>query len=41
MPVAPEEFNFLTAAKRDLFDIADGDAQAGQRIREKIEELQR
>jgi mRNA interferase RelE/StbE len=41
VPAAPKEFNFLTAAKRDLFDIADGDAQAGQRIREKIEELQR
>lgn len=40
MPVPPNEYTFLTAAKDDLFTIADSDPEAGQRIRSKIEELQ-
>lgn len=39
MPVPPEEFVFLSAAKGDLFDIAEGAPEAGSRIRDKIEEL--
>lgn len=39
MPVAPDTFSFLSAAKDDLLDIADNDSEAGERIRNKIEEL--
>lgn len=39
MPVPPEEYNFLHAAKEDLFTIADSDPEAGERIRSKIAEL--
>lgn len=39
MPVPPDDFVFLTAAKDDLFDIAESDPEAGERIRTKIEEL--
>jgi len=39
VPVPPEEYNFLHAAKEDLFIIADSDPEAGERIRSKIAEL--
>ena len=39
MPVPPDTFEFLESAKSDLFSIADSDPEAGDRIRNKIEEL--
>lgn len=39
MPHPPDEFSFLTAAKADLFDVADHDPEDAKRIRSKIAEL--